>query len=274
MLSKIDREYILQDFKLSDWINAESKLLKKMRDVFDNDVEDDFYDVRRDQITFFADKSILDEEKRKELFLTYYANGDESLIREYVETLSPSDKKVFDLIQPYRQRAFAEIVLRFNERDAGTEPKISISPPKDFVQESSDYRNLPRRFATLSKDLLNYKGFIGLVIKVARDIKEKVPTALELKFEFHVMRLLVRNDPKTNTPEGKHQDDADYIIMFIANRQNVEGGVSKVFEKTNDGTFVLKKEILLKAGQGLFMSDASSNLFHEVSPCSLVDKSK
>lgn len=274
MSSKIDNKYILQDFKLSDWIDSESRLLSKMREVFERDVKDDMYDVRREQINFLTGRFNLDDKKKKELFSTYYLNGDRSLIADYLQSLTPADKKIFDEIQPYRQRAFAEITVKFNKQNLDAEPSIEISPTKDFVQDSDDYRSLPRQFASLPDNFLHDKNFVELIVKIARYIKQKAPSALTLKFEFHVMRLLVRKDPKTNTPEGKHQDGADYIIMFIANRHNVEGGISQVFEKKGEDSFVLIKEKLLDAGQGLFMSDASSNLYHEVTPFSLVNKNE
>lgn len=274
MSSKIDNNYILQDFKLSDWIDAESRLLSKIQNVFEKNVKADMYDVRREQINFLAGKSLFDDTKKNELFSTYYLNDDHSLIAGYVQSLAPFDRKIFDDIQPYRERAFAEIIVTLDKQNSDARPRIDISPQKDFVQGSDDYRKLPRRFAALPDDFLRDRDFVDLVVKVARSIRQKDSSALTFKFEFHVMRLLVRKDPKTNTPEGKHQDGVDYIIMFIANRYNVEGGVSQVFEKKDGGSFVLVKEILLDTGQGLFMSDASSNLYHEVSPFSLVDKNE
>lgn len=259
---------ILKIFKLSDWVLKEDKILQEMNKVFTHDVKEDLYDVRREKIDFLFEKNLIDTSTKQKLFSTYYLNGDEHLINNFTLLLTESDKEKFLAISPYRKRAFSELLLTLND-DHHT---IKIAPTKNFTQDSDDYRSLPRVFANLNKSLLEDLDFQDLLVKIAKYIKDKAKRGRTFKFEFHVMRLIVKSSDKTNTPEGKHQDGADYIIMFIANRVNVRGGISRVFSKQEDGEYTLEKEILLNEKEGLFMSDASSNLYHEVTPVSTIDQ--
>jgi hypothetical protein len=68
----------------------------------------------------------------------------------------------------------------------------------------------------------------------------------------------------TNSPEGIHQDGADYIVSaLVMERAGVTGGESRVYD--SDKKTVLLRHTLLP-GEGLFQVDAGSPLWHDVTP--------
>ena len=77
------------------------------------------------------------------------------------------------------------------------------------------------------------------------------------------MRTYVNPSFDSNpAPEGIHRDGANYIISgLVLNRQNVTGGMSKVY-LVDKKTEVFKRE--LQPGEGLFQADEENLYWHSV----------
>jgi hypothetical protein len=68
----------------------------------------------------------------------------------------------------------------------------------------------------------------------------------------------------TNSPEGIHQDGADFIVSaLVVDRENIAGGTSRVFAPDKQTEHL---EVTLKPGEGIFQADAGSTLWHDVTP--------
>ena len=88
-------------------------------------------------------------------------------------------------------------------------------------------------------------------------------------------------NPGDNSPEGAHEDGADFIVSaLVINRINVEGAESQIIEELPNG----KKEVIykriLQPGEFAFQADTGeektygNDLWHHVTPFYVVDKSK
>lgn len=79
--------------------------------------------------------------------------------------------------------------------------------------------------------------------------------------------------PGNNSPEGAHEDGADFIVSaLVVNRDHILGGKSQVFEKLANGKMVNIFERELQPGEFLFQADTGeekhygNDLWHYVTP--------
>jgi hypothetical protein len=69
-------------------------------------------------------------------------------------------------------------------------------------------------------------------------------------------------DGREPAPEGTHQDGSPFIVSaLVIERQNVVGGVSRVYYNKNDG---LALEYELPPGYGILQSDTHNEYWHQV----------
>lgn len=72
----------------------------------------------------------------------------------------------------------------------------------------------------------------------------------------------------TNAPEGCHQDGADFIVSAcVLNLENVEGGISKVYNETQSETLISHQ---LQPGEYLLHDD--SRYWHDITKIQSKDK--
>ncbi len=119
------------------------------------------------------------------------------------------------------------------------------------------------------------KGVFSLVQKTRPNLQKINATA-------HFMSVkAVAAKAGDNSPEGAHEDGADYIVSaLVINRKNIIGGETQIIEQLADG----KKEIIcrhtLQPGQFVFQADSrdeltyGTDLWHHVTPFRLADKSQ
>ena len=64
------------------------------------------------------------------------------------------------------------------------------------------------------------------------------------------------NQAGDNSPEGPHEDGADFIVSaLVIDRENISGGESQIYEKRNDGTLQKVFGHVLREGEFLFQAD-------------------
>lgn len=82
------------------------------------------------------------------------------------------------------------------------------------------------------------------------------------RFETHQFRILANGEETGKpVPEGIHQDGVDYVFIFMVDRANVRGGVSRVYKP--DGHLMAE----LKLRQPMdFMVVNDHTVFHYVTP--------
>jgi hypothetical protein len=235
----------------------------------------DDYDVKMEQVGFLSacrpeHAALLGE------FLPRYFTGEWDLDRvsEILAGLDADERGAFDVIRPYRRRALARFELR---RARGSRWDIEQQPDAAFTQDGDkddDYRRLQRRFAMSPAAVTEAPAYRAVLERLATIVNELHDGSITgLRIVCHQMGLVARPASKvTNSPEGIHQDGADYIVSaLVLERAGVEGGESIVYGPDKRTEYLRHT---LSEGEGIFQADAGSPLWHWVTPVHLSDRSR
>lgn len=231
----------------------------------------DYYDVKRKQWEALPAPYT---KGREAVFKQYYT--DSAMDLELLAGQLDLPKSAIDglsMIRPWRRRSVCSFDL--NMADG-----ISIQRvyPKGFEQsmDEADIRSLPRVFAETESELVENDLFYGLMRKVAEYAQQVTPHIQIEKIQMtaHFMSVKARQGvPGNNSPEGAHEDGADFIVSaLVISRDNIAGGKSQVFEKMEDGSLVTLFERELQPGEFLFQADTGeekhygNDLWHYVTP--------
>lgn len=239
----------------------------------------DYYDVKRKQWELMP-TSI--QKTHFDIFKEYYLESPASF-EKFADKLilNESTRHSLAAIQPWRRRSVCSF-------DLTIEKQISIKRifPKGFEQalEEKDIRSLPRVFVETNSELVENKLFFDFLQKVAQYAQQITPhvTAKKMRITAHFMSVQARKGvPGNNSPEGAHEDGADFIISaLVINRKNISGGKSQVYEKLASGELVNIFERELQAGEFLFQADTGeekhygNDLWHYVTPFYVVPPAK
>jgi len=152
--------------------------------------------------------------------------------------------------------------------------------------EDSDYRSWPRIFQEAPVDHVEnelFRQFLEVAFrtmqKARKTIGQKVNKA---KIVVHFMSVKSTTDhPGDNSPEGAHEDGADYIISaLVVNRLNITGGESQIIEQVANGSKELIYSHTLQPGEFIFQADSrdediyGTDLWHHVTPFVVDDLSQ
>lgn len=241
----------------------------------------DPYDSRRLRVEFL--KEIFSEESKdiQVLFKPYYLGQIHfAMFDKWVKRLSPRQYEILLAIQPWRRRSVAQFLIM----EDGENLTIIREPVEQFAQEvdGDDYRSLPRIFEESPKEHVENELFYEWMRQVFHITKKVRPEAKGVRMVAHFMSVKARpKQPGDNSPEGAHEDGADYIVSaLVINLKNVIGGESQIIEKLDDGT----KEIIFRhrllEGEFIFQGDSKdeiihgTDLWHHVTPFALDDKTE
>lgn len=175
-------------------------------------------------------------------------------------------------LQPTRMRLISACELIWEEK--GWE--IQRIPCASFQQTEAtistndlDYRLISRKFKELPEYLFD-GDLKKILIQVGDKVKEYNNSVKKLSISIHhTLILCIPDQISSNSPEGIHQDGMDYIVSaLVVERNNVRGGKSIIYG-ADARTPLLN--ITLQSGQGIFQPDKGSELWHEVTPISLVN---
>lgn len=233
----------------------------------------DEYDVKREQVAFLADRFPA-ERPWLEGFLRHYWTDDASVgeLEPLVGQLLRGDQILFGAIRSYRRRAIAEfVVANRHEGNWNGQWRVEQRACNGFGQDvaSTDIRSLRREVDPAAMDVVHHADFEVLVLAMAEMVEDAEAEASrgveEMTITFHQMGLVAHPDRVVgNSPEGIHQDGADYIVSaLVVGRENLLGGESQVF-LGNPGPTVFRHTLL--PGEGIFMADQGSPLWHQVTP--------
>jgi hypothetical protein len=219
----------------------------------------DLYDVKRAQVQRLLD-AFPEQRPRLEAFLGAFFAGDAEL-----SALDDLTRQLPDFApRPHRQRAIAHFRLEEARGDWSVE-RLEDTSFTQCPMAAGDYRALPRVFASLSEKISENSLFLGWLDAVGSQVRAARPSARVLDVACHQMRTIARPGVSaTNSPEGVHQDGADFIVSaLVMERAGVTGGESRIFGPD-------KKTVLLRRtlhpGEGIFQADAGSPLWHDVTP--------
>jgi len=238
----------------------------------------DPYDPRRLRVNFLFAAFPKDRNSINTLFKDYFTGKIElSAFQKWIDQLDEKQLKDFESIESWRRRSVSQFIVD----DVET---INRETVDQFVQEveSSDYRSWPRVFEEAPKEHVENDLFRALLSEFYTIVKSVRPDLKKLKVIAHFMSVkATAKAPGDNSPEGAHEDGADFIVSaLVVNRINVNGGESQILEMLEDG----KKEIVFKRtlapGEFVFQADTGeeliygNDLWHHVTPFHIADESK
>jgi hypothetical protein len=109
---------------------------------------------------------------------------------------------------------------------------LILAPPRPHFQ-STDYNALhggiDRWFEPLEAGLVQDPAWAQLLTSLG-GLFGRVAGIDRWYIEAHQFRIDARDGVGRPTPEGAHRDGVDYVAVIVANRQDVKGGETRVFQ--------------------------------------------
>lgn len=234
-------------------------------------LENDEYLVKENQITFLKNNFPEDIDSITSIHKPYFEKQlDIQVLAPWTSKLTIEQKKQFSNISTVtRQRNISTFTIEKLENDY----KIQRILASSFKQNVNDFRSWKREFKQATKEAVENKLFYELLKKTFELVASKHPEIYKLKITSHFMRTLTKGEVKgENSPEGMHEDGAQYIISaLVVNRKNIRGGETQIFEKIGDNKeLIFNKE--LELGEFAFQADTGeektfgNDLWHYVTP--------
>lgn len=227
----------------------------------------DSYDTRLAQIKFLKQELPHQIERLEHIFEDYYTGKLSEVVLDPFLAEIPTEKlETFHRIQPFRRRGIAQFHLSMSNGMQLEEQEVI-----PFCQRTTSYLNLPRHFQPLDSKMTHRPDYQKLIKGVAGLVKEQRDFN-EMTISLHHMHTFATpNTVKaSNTPEGIHQDGADFIASaIVVERYNVGGGVSRIYGEDKQ---TLLLETCLSPGEGICQPDEGSQLWHEVTPIYRADE--
>ncbi|GAB1858656.1 hypothetical protein MHTCC0001_34960 [Flavobacteriaceae bacterium MHTCC 0001] len=247
---------------------------------FFNQLQDDHYLVRGNQIAFLK-KKFPNEAQAIEKWHKPYFKGEKSIevLQSWIGRLSKNALEELDRLSMItRQRNIASFEIEIWDNNYF----IERTGQRGFEQDVGDFRGWQRIFAQADPQAVDNALFHGLLKRMAGLVVELHPEARKLEITCHFMRTLTREAIKgENSPEGVHEDGAQYIMSaLLVHRENSIGGESQVYEKTSANTKELIYNSILQPGEFIFQADTGeeftfgNDLWHYVTPIQPKELSK
>ncbi len=236
----------------------------------------DEYDTRRLRIEFLKIAFPQDWDRLDALLKPIYVGElDDNILWEWESQLNYNQQVAYDSIQPWRRRSVSQFLIRKVDETW----EITREPVEQFVQgvDEDDYRSWPRVFAEAPAEHVENDMFSDWLKGIYGITKEVRPEMDAIRVVSHFMSVKATMlAPGDNSPEGAHEDGADYIVSaLVINRKNVTGGESQIIEKREDGTKENIFAYTLMPGEFIFQGDSKdevvhgTDLWHHVTPFKL-----
>lgn len=254
-----------------------ARLLRQLGPSFER-LSWDPYDVKREQVAFLKDR-FPGEAAWLEQFLRRYWRGETTIVEAgyLVGQLLRGDQILFSRIRCYRRRSIARFELTNRGSGSwGEQWRVVQVECHGFGQDVDveDIRSEFREVDPTAMHVAHHPDFQVLLLAMAEMVEDAERAAgrdiHEMSVTFHQMGLVPSPDRTVgNSPEGLHQDGADYIISaLVVGRENLDGGESQV-RLGKEGPVVFRHT--LQPGEGIFQADQGSPLWHLVTPVTIVD---
>lgn len=263
---------VIERFSLDQWDIDSNRFIAATASSF-ADMPLDDYDVRLARIRLL-NEHLPARAHALTPVLTDYFTGKITVdeLQPLCAALPPELAARFQQIAPFRRRAIARFHMSAGKHGGWEIQAIGAAP---FVQRTMQsggldpnlhYRTLPRSFAALDPRISEQTIYRQFLCQTANMMKAR-QRFRALSMTVHHMHCFV-SDPSamaSNSPEGIHQDGADYIVSaLVIERHNVIGGVSKIYRGAEAEATLF--EASLSEGEGLLHPDHGSSLWHEVTP--------
>lgn len=142
---------------------------------------------------------------------------------------------------------------------------VEFLPPEPHFQRktyNSLNGDLYRHYSPFEDKVLKGNLFRSLILFMANILNLIERPKTGWRIECHQFRILPTNDePGLPTPEGKHQDGVEYVLITFLGKLNVVGGETSIYDNDTNHiySFTMKdrwESVLLK----------DTKILHEVSP--------
>jgi len=231
----------------------------------------DMYDVKRRQWAKLPDTvKAKSEEDFKSYYLDNKASFDSLALHLNLDTDTAAKLKN---IEPWRRRSVCSFELTMGEN---IDIRRVYSEAFEQALGDTDIRSLPRIFEETKTEVVDNELFYSFLRAIANYAQKITPhiDIQQMKMTAHFMSVKAKQGvPGDNSPEGAHEDGADFIVSaLVINRAGIVGGKSQVFEKIEDKSLVNIFERELQAGEFLFQADTGeekhygNDLWHYVTP--------
>lgn len=131
---------------------------------------------------------------------------------------------------------------------------------KKFMQSKAINKALgdvERQYEEIPEELDHIPAFI----KMFEEFKARTHLDPESMIEAHQIRWHCKKNIKIPAPEGVHQDGFDFIGIFMADTNNVDGGEIMLYKAPDNAPFFKKH---LDPGEFVILND--KKLFHNAAP--------
>jgi hypothetical protein len=157
----------------------------------------------------------------------------------------------------YRSRRHSCFVQSFSSG------ALSITPRRPHWQPTSYnalHGGMERWFEPVEPEILQAPAWRDLLLAIG-DVFVQVRPVDQWFIEAHQFRIDTTNGIGRPTPEGAHRDGVDFVAVILANRRNVRGGETHVFDATGPSgvRFTMREPWSM-----LLMDDA--RVIHETTP--------
>lgn len=147
-----------------------------------------------------------------------------------------------------------------------------LDDQRHFQTEFYNHLNggVVREYPCFTDEVLSNGVFKSLLESAQSSVARARPDIDSWRFEAHQFRIVASETEKGKpVPEGIHRDGVDYVFVFMVDRVNVRGGVSRVYHL--DGH--LMAELKLKHSLD-FMVVNDHAVYHYVTPVHARDTTK
>ncbi len=247
---------------------------------FFNELQDDAYLVRGNQIKFLKEVFSQESDTIEQLHKPYFEGTTTiDVLNLWINRLDTDQKQKFDQISMVtRQRNISAFIVEVWD-DAFF---IERTQQESFEQDVEDFRVWKRVFTQATKEAVENELFFTLLKKVTGLVRNIHPEIRKIQITSHFMRTISYKQIKgDNSPEGIHEDGAQYIMSaLVINRQNIVGAESQVYEKGASETNQMIYNKVLAPGEFIFQADTGeeytfgNDLWHYVTPIEPVDTSE
>ena len=257
-------------FSLSE-LNIDLPKLQNKLQKFYSQYEPDQYLLQQSKINALQQ---ITKDIDKNLLYDIY-NGlmtDDELIKKFSSVVAIETLEQITSLQPIRWRLISECDVVWKDKWIIT--RVTSKPFEQsqalIASDLNDYRLSPRQFKELPDELFD-DDLENMILYIANKIKFSNESINKLKLVIHhtlVYSLLTQIS--SNSPEVIHQDGMDYIVSaLVIEKTNISGGKSIIYGEDKKTPIF---EIELQTGYGLFQPDVNTNLWHEVTPITLINK--
>jgi hypothetical protein len=255
-------------FELSS-IDSEFKAFQDVAIPAFRQLQWDPYDQRRAIMEAIAATNQLTPEEQH-LSLAYYRGEIElEFLKHLLSNVEDSKRERLLNSRATRKKAFTQLTAKRQDNGDWVIAKLLTDSVEQRVS-ASDYRSIGRKYEQIPSFFFEHPKYQELISNLLFLVAQAEPDRRSLQITAWMMSCYSwPKSPSSNTPEGIHQDGADYITSAVVlERTNVVGAESRVFVEDLTTPYMTTT---LQPGQGLFHSDTGSPIWHDATLIKVAD---